>query len=106
MPIRHGGIEFLPRSVPIVAMGAIDLLDIAVLRLTRPIPAFLAGEAGARPDHSISGSVVIRGSDCIAILISVHRRIIRRSFSRTPEPLALRYPRRDPPSEIAVMYEL
>src|SRR5215831_7084061 len=84
MPIRHGGIaatrasiwprdhfcrrtiaprwsspttwnEFLPISMPMVAMVAIDLLDMAVLRLTlRPISASLAGGAGARPDHFIS----------------------------------------------------
>src|SRR5262249_36701905 len=85
MPIRHGGIaasrastwprdhfwrttiapgrsrpttwnEFLPISMPIVATVAVDLLDMAMLHLTiAPSPASLAGGAGARPDHSISG---------------------------------------------------
>jgi hypothetical protein len=42
----------VPISMPIVAMVAIDLLDVAVLRF----PASLAGWAGALPDHSISGN--------------------------------------------------
>ena len=46
---------FLPISMPIVAMVAIDLLDMACSFDRQPLPASLAGEAGARPDHSISG---------------------------------------------------
>ena len=50
--------------MPIVAMVAIDLLDMAVLRLTlAPIPASLPGGAGARPDHSISGSSPVKRTD-------------------------------------------
>jgi len=37
-----------------VAMVAIDLLDMACSFDRQPLPASLAGEAGARPDHSIS----------------------------------------------------
>src|SRR5215467_1645042 len=86
MPIKHGGIaasrtsiwlrdhfcrstiaprrsrpttwnEFLPISMPMVAMVAIDLLDMAVLHLTlAPSQHYSPVGAGARPDHSISGS--------------------------------------------------
>jgi hypothetical protein len=43
--------------MPMVATATIGLLDIAVAPFnTRPFPASLAGEAGARPDHSIRRS--------------------------------------------------
>jgi hypothetical protein len=43
--------------MPIVAMVAIDLLDMAVLHLTlAPSQHYSPVGAGVRPDHSISGS--------------------------------------------------
>jgi hypothetical protein len=54
--------------MPMVATAAIGLLDIAVLRLTlAPFPASLAGEAGARPDHSISGHRRLHSSRFLAV---------------------------------------
>ncbi len=53
--IETGDVERVPAiSMPIVALVAINLLDMTGAPFDPPpIPASLAGEAGARPDHSI-----------------------------------------------------
>src|SRR5215471_9126910 len=47
--------EFLPISMPITAGELSSFRDMACSCLRCPLPAFAAGRAGARPDHSISG---------------------------------------------------
>src|SRR6516165_4172507 len=47
--------EFLPMSMPITAGELSSFRDMACSCLRCPLPAFAAGRAGARPDHSISG---------------------------------------------------
>src|SRR5215472_7282005 len=46
--------EFLPISMPITAGELSSFRDMACSCLRCPLPAFAAGRAGARPDHSIS----------------------------------------------------
>src|SRR5215467_911363 len=48
--------EFLPISMPITAISLLNFSDMAWLLCLRcPLPALLAGGAGARPDHPILG---------------------------------------------------
>src|SRR5215467_1253812 len=47
--------EYLPISIPITAIAHLRLSDMACSCLSRPLPASNAEEAGARPDHPISG---------------------------------------------------
>src|SRR5215469_8366025 len=47
--------EYLPISIPTTAIADLRLSDMACSCLSRPLPASNAEEAGARPDHPISG---------------------------------------------------
>ena len=51
--------EFLPISMPMTAIAALELSRHGVLLVfVYPFPALGTGGAGARPDHSISGRSV------------------------------------------------
>src|SRR5262249_32327819 len=108
MPIRHGGMlairtsiwprdhfcrntiaprwsspttwnEFLPRSMPMVAMVAIDLLDMAVLRLT------LAPSQHHSPVGQEHGRTIPL-ADIKAVVEDSLRRTITSAPARSPQP--------------------
>src|ERR1700730_15413890 len=47
--------EFLPISMPITAIAALNFSDMARALSLVPLASLLANREGARPDHSISG---------------------------------------------------
>jgi hypothetical protein len=48
--------EFLPISMPITATALLRFWDMACSLSLEPLARFVTGGAGARPDHSITGS--------------------------------------------------
>src|SRR6516164_10166677 len=48
--------EFLPISIPITVIVLLSLWDMGCSLSLAPLARFVAGGAGARPDHPISGN--------------------------------------------------